>query len=127
MNHKKLGSMLALAGSMCFESVLATSGSQQKTFATSTNHSEVAVKSNDKASLETLLKAAEQGEAGAQVALGFRYIIGDGVAEDAAEAVKWYSKAAAQGNAEGQARLGACYSNGWGVEKNLAEAVKWYR
>ena len=42
--------------------------------------------------LEALRKAAEAGDAAAQCNLGLRYAIGEGVAEDEAEAVKWYRK-----------------------------------
>ncbi len=41
-------------------------------------------------SLEADLKAAEQGDAVAQCNLGVRYVNGEGVPEDAAEAVKWF-------------------------------------
>ena len=40
--------------------------------------------------LKLFRPAAEQGIASAQYNLGFIYENGDGVAEDAAEAVKWY-------------------------------------
>ena len=52
--------------------------------------------------IETLRKAAEQGDADAQTALGMRYYTGDGVPKDYAEAVKWYHKAAEQGHAIAQ-------------------------
>ena len=41
---------------------------------------------------ETLRKNAEVGDAEAQFKLGLRYAIGEGVAEDEAEVVKWYRK-----------------------------------
>ena len=59
--------------------------------------------------------------------LGLCYYRGEGVNEDAAEAVKRFRKAAEQGHAEAQFMLGACYYNGTGVKKDAAEAVKWYR
>ncbi|MEO5362774.1 MAG: TonB family protein [Magnetococcus sp. DMHC-8] len=49
--------------------------------------------------------AAEQGEPGAQYALGFRYEHGTGVQKDAATAVQWYLKAAEQGNGAAKAGL----------------------
>jgi hypothetical protein len=42
---------------------------------------------------------AEQGDAKAQYSLGAAYALGEGVAKDSAEAVKWYRKAADQGYA----------------------------
>ena len=37
---------------------------------------------------------------------GSRYELGTGVAQDVAEAVRWYGKAAEQGNADAQYKLG---------------------
>jgi hypothetical protein len=42
-------------------------------------------------------KAADQGMAKAQFALGNMYAIGEGVPQNDAEAVKWYRQAADQG------------------------------
>ena len=47
------------------------------------------------------------------------YANGEGVPEDAAEAVRWYRLAAEQGDATAQFNLGVMYANG--------EAVRWYR
>jgi len=49
------------------------------------------------------------------------------VAQDEAEALKWYHLAAAQGNAEAELNLGLLYATGQGVAQNEAEAVKWFR
>ena len=73
------------------------------------------------------LIAAKQGEVTAQFNLGIMYDNGEGVAEDDAEAVKWYRKAADQGFASAQYNLGVMYANGAGVEKDERKAVKWYR
>ena len=51
----------------------------------------------------------------------------NGVAQNYAEAVKWYRKAADKGLAVAQFNLGICYTYDIGVDKNYAEAVKWYR
>ena len=67
------------------------------------------------------------GDAVAQFNLGVCYSNGLGVAQNYAEAVKWYRKAAVQGQAQAQNNLGVCYKNGQGVAQNYAEAVKWYR
>jgi TPR repeat protein len=71
-------------------------------------------------------KEAEQGNANAQLFLGWAYANGQGVAKDDVEAVKWYKKAAEQGNAAAQSRLGVMYAQGRGVAKNNVEAAKWY-
>ena len=72
-------------------------------------------------------RAAEQGHASAQSNLGVKYAKGEGVPQDAAEAVKWFRRAAEQGHAGAQSNLGVNYANGEGVPQDLAEAVKWYR
>ena len=47
-------------------------------------------------------KAADRGNADAQVSLGYMYLHGRGVPQDDALAVTWYRKAADQGNADAQ-------------------------
>jgi TPR repeat protein len=47
-------------------------------------------------------KAADQGDAKAQLNLGFAYNTGQGVPQSSAEAVKWYRLAADQGYAGAQ-------------------------
>ena len=70
---------------------------------------------------------AEQDDAAAQCNLGVMYAKGYGVAQDYAEAAKWYRKAAEQGYAPAQCKLGTMYVQGHGVAQDYAEAVKWYR
>ena len=73
------------------------------------------------------LKAlAEKGDAMAQNSLGMMYYHGEGMAEDDAEAMKWYRKAAEQGHAKAQYHLGAMYADGRGVLEDGKEAAKWY-
>jgi TPR repeat protein len=55
------------------------------------------------------------------------YADGRGVAQDYAEAVRWYRKAAEQGDATAQFNLGAMCGTGQGVAQDYAEAVRWYR
>ncbi len=71
-------------------------------------------------------QAAEQNYLSAYTNLGFMYEEGDGVAKDAAEAVRWYRKAAERGRANAQSRLGIMYQYGSGVTQNDKEAVRWY-
>jgi len=74
-----------------------------------------------------LKDAAEQGDAEAQFSLGLSYDIGNGVAEDHKEAVRWYTKAAEQGHADAQYRLGFSYHYGYGgVIKDKVQAYAWY-
>jgi TPR repeat protein len=51
-----------------------------------------------------------------------------GLAQDYAEAVKWFRMAAELGNADAQIRLGVMYEDGrGGLAQDYAEAAKWYR
>jgi TPR repeat protein len=69
----------------------------------------------------------DQGVLNAIFNLGTRYFKGEGVAQDLAEAVKWYRKAAERGDAAGQFKLRECLETGQGVEQNMGAAVGWYR
>ncbi len=72
-------------------------------------------------------KAAEQGDTEAQVKLGQMYHLGQGVAQDDKEAVRWYRKAAEQGLAEAKVNLGYMYYTGEGVVQHYKEAARWFR
>jgi len=63
----------------------------------------------------------------AQYSLANSYAMGQGVAQDNVEAVKWYRKAAEQGHVEAQLILGRMYFNGDGVPEDAVETVKWVR
>src|SRR5437868_1712868 len=65
------------------------------------------------------LSKAKSGEADAQFLLGYYYAVGQGVAKNEAEAVKWYRKAAEQNLAAAQYNLGSCYDKGQGLTKNM--------
>jgi TPR repeat protein len=62
-----------------------------------------------------------------QFLLGFKFSNGSGVAEDKAEAVRWYRLAAAQGHVGAQYYLGLMFQEGQGVAQDDAEAVRWLR
>ena len=70
--------------------------------------------------------AAERGDAEAQYYLGACYLLGDGIPEDKAEAVKWLHKSAEQGHVKAQYQLGMSYFFGDGVPEDQAEGVKWF-
>jgi len=72
-------------------------------------------------------KAAEQGNAQAQVKLGLYYFKSEGVATNFHEGVKWYRQAAKKADASAQVCLGICYAQGVGVVKDSDEAVKRFR
>ena len=78
--------------------------------------------------IDEIKKKAEQGDAQAQFILGVLYDSGEGVAQDHAEAAKWFRLAAEQGLAQAQLSLGFLYYyGGEGVAQDHAEAIKWLR
>ena len=79
------------------------------------------------APISEVQKAAEQGDADAQLLLGIKYELGKGVAQDDKQAVAWYRKAAEQGNVDAQYNLGVKYEYGKGVAQDYKQAVAWYR
>ena len=79
------------------------------------------------AALNIWLPLAEQGDVDAQYYLGLMYNVGEGVAADNAEAVRWYRRAAEQGDPYAQDSLGTMYDFGEGVPVDDVEAVRWYR
>ena len=81
----------------------------------------------DEVPLDELAALAEQGDTEAQINLGYRYSVGQGVPQDSAEAVRWYRLAADQGDASAQNDLGVRYMNGEGVSQDDGEAARWYR
>jgi len=74
-----------------------------------------------------LRQAAADGDVRAQFEIGAVYTEGKAVAQDYAEAAKWYERAAAQGFAPAQYRMGNLYETGQGVEKDLEMARLWYQ
>ena len=72
-------------------------------------------------------KAADQGLAMAQYALGNMARKGKGVKKSDKQAVYWYQKAADQGNAMAQYNLGLMHMYGKGVQKSDNQAVYWYQ
>ncbi len=70
-------------------------------------------------------KAADQGDASAQIALGDIFAEEKFGHVDYPQAINWYKKAANQGRAAGQFGLGARYLLGQGVPQNLEEARRW--
>ena len=76
----------------------------------------------------TSRKAADQGNAEAQMALSKMYYVGCGVRKNINESLKWIRKASDQGHADAQCRLGLAYANSMGnLDEDYDEAVKWFR
>jgi hypothetical protein len=74
-----------------------------------------------------VLRAAEQGDAKAQLELAKSYREGRGVARNDAAAFRWYRAAAENGLPEAQFELGKAYDTGMGGARDPFEAVRWYR
>jgi hypothetical protein len=75
--------------------------------------------------LQSLMTLAQQGDPGAQFAVGARYATGQDVKQDYAEAIRWFTQAAEQGHIVSQATLGAYYWAGRGVPPDLEKAYYW--
>jgi uncharacterized protein len=71
------------------------------------------------------LLPAQQGDAKAQVFVGYLYETGQGVAQDYTKAAEWYRRAAEKGNATAQLQLGNMYLYGRGVSQNFVYAYMW--
>jgi len=63
-------------------------------------------------------KAADQGDPGAQVDMGYFYLAGIGVKADAEQAVRWFQRASASGSRAGKLNLAVLYLNGEGVPED---------
>ncbi len=71
-------------------------------------------------------KAAEKGNAKAQLNFGLCFLEGKGVAKDGATGVQWIRKAAEAGLPDAEFEMGFLLSNGIGVPQSPAEAIRWY-
>lgn len=82
---------------------------------------------DDVKSFEILQKAADQGFATAEAALGSMYYKGEGIPKNSAEAIKLWRKAAQKHDGMALSFLGIAYHDGDGVPRDDVEAVKWWR
>jgi hypothetical protein len=80
----------------------------------------------DAPSIAILEKQAASDDVKAQLRLGLRYDLGQGVAQDHTQAAEWYRKAAERGNADAQTLLGAAYAGGRGITQDYTQAAVWY-
>lgn len=78
--------------------------------------------------LANLRKAADAGYSWAYIAIGKAHSDGyGGLAENKAEALKWFQKAAELGDAEGVYMIGSAYRYGHGVKEDYSKAVVYFR
>lgn len=77
--------------------------------------------------LPGLTEKAENGNAGAQVTLGYYYKAGlGGVEQDYTKALKYYELAASRGWADAMSNAGMLYRDGKGVEQDYAKALEYF-
>ena len=74
-----------------------------------------------------LVRKAEEGDAQAQMDLGYAIFYGKGVAKSYEQSVSWYEKSAAQANANAINNLANCYEKGQGVGQDMVKAASLYR
>ena len=77
--------------------------------------------------VQWLHKAAQQGDAKAQICLGRAYARGEGVTQDYSTARKWYRQAARQGLTLAHCAIATMYYKGQGAPIDYAKAAKWFR
>src|SRR5512140_464493 len=76
---------------------------------------------------ELWLPLAQGGNATVQFNLATLYEKGSGVAQDSAEAARWYLEAAKQGDIDAQLKMAEIYEQGAGVPKDAVAARRWYQ
>lgn len=69
---------------------------------------------------------AEEGDANAQILLGFSYFSGNGVPKNDSLGMKWSRNSADQGNSTAQFLLGYAYQNGSRVPQDYVQAYFWF-
>jgi len=85
----------------------------------------LSIKEDNQGAFKFFTKAAEQGNAGAQLMLGVMYYEGEYVSQDYKEAAMWLIRSAEQGKADAQAYLSRMYYYGQGVPEDYVQAYKW--
>lgn len=77
--------------------------------------------------IDELERRAEAGDPWAQNSLGYCYVTGTYVSQDAEKAFQWYEKAAENDHPAGKYNLSLCYLKGEGTEKDLGKAVRYFQ
>jgi hypothetical protein len=77
--------------------------------------------------LESVRSLSSKAVPAVQCGVANKYLRGEKVARNEAEAVKWFRQAAEAGSAEAQNQLGDCYADGIGVSKDEHLALTWYQ
>jgi TPR repeat protein len=76
--------------------------------------------------LQRRRREADNGDANAQLSLGYMYETGEQVTPNMQEAIRWYEKAAASGKVQAMLGLALIYDKDDGPGKDKAAAAVWY-
>lgn len=76
--------------------------------------------------VELIVPRARAGDPFAQYAIAVMYDDGKGMAQDFAQAFKWYMRAAKQGLVDAQHMVGKFYATGRGRPQNVYKAYVWF-
>jgi len=72
-------------------------------------------------------KTLASGDSATVVALGAKYLKGEGVPQDGKKAIGLFASAVAVGDARAECYLGIAFADGTGVPKNGPKAMDWFR
>ena len=78
------------------------------------------------ATIQSWKDSAKRGSVIGPYSLGYSYEHGQGVKQDLAEAVKWYSVGAERGDLQAALQLANMYLNGRGIRKDESKAIEWF-
>jgi TPR repeat protein len=76
--------------------------------------------------IDQLTEHARAGEPEAELAVGLKYLAGEGAVKNETEGAGWIAKSALQGNTPAQYWLATLYEHGRGVGVDPAQAFAWY-
>jgi TPR repeat protein len=76
--------------------------------------------------LDRVTAEARAGKPDAELAVGLKYLSGDGIPKDEHEAATWIARAAEAGDPTAQSWLGTLYQHGRGVTADPAVAFSWF-
>jgi hypothetical protein len=104
----------------------AKEASESEVIEVSYTEDETATQEFNEAQFHLWREHAEQGDPNAQYTLGYMLERGDGVAQDASAALRWYLQAARKNHLPAQVRLGSLYALGRGAPQNDLLATFWF-
>ncbi len=85
------------------------------------------VQKDEQKAMTYLTRAAAEGNANAELGMGYHYLQGTaGLQKDAEKAAEFFTRAAKHGNRDAQYNIGLAYVRGEGVAKDLAKAYTWF-